>query len=180
VRCSSFLRTHNWWHLALFHIGSGDHAQALRLYDTEVWGVRKAYCHDQVNAVSLLARLELEGVDVDGRWAELAGWLEGRTGEHVNGFLDLHYLYGLARGGCWQAVSEMERSLAANAGRARDVLWREIVPIAASGLAAKARGRAREAADLLGRVLPHLHQLGGSSAQHHLFTLLHRDALARA
>jgi tetratricopeptide (TPR) repeat protein len=180
VRCSSFLRTHNWWHLALFHIGSGDHAKALRLYDTEVWGVRKAYCHDQVNAVSLLARLELEGVDVDGRWAELAGWLEGRTGEHVNGFLDLHYLYGLARGGCWQAVSEMERSLAANAGRARDVLWREIVPIAASGLAAKARGRPREAADLLGRVLPHLHQLGGSSAQHHLFTLLHRDALARA
>ncbi len=180
ARCSSFLRTHNWWHLALFHIELGDYAEALALYDTRVWGVRKAYCHDQVNAVSLLARLELCGVDVGDRWQELAGWLEGRTGEHVNGFLDLHYLYGLARGGRWRAVAEMQRSLSANAARARDDVWRDIVPVAVDGLVAHARGAASEAAARLGTVLPRLHHLGGSSTQRHLFTLLHRDALARA
>lgn len=180
VRCSSFLRTHNWWHLALLHIDRADHAEALKLYDTRVWGVRKAYCHDQVNAVSLLARLELCGVDVGDRWDELSGWLEGRTGEHVSGFLDLHYCYGLARGGRWQAVAEMQRSLSANGARGQDEVWREIVPVAVAGLAAHARGAAAEAAALLGQALPRLHRLGGSSTQRHLFTLLHRDALARA
>jgi hypothetical protein len=180
VRCSSFLRTHNWWHLALFHLDVGDAQSALSLYDDRVWGVRKAYCHDQVNAVSLLARLELRGVDVGERWAELAGWLEGRTGEHVNGFLDLHYLYGLARAGRWRAVADMEASLRANAAQSADRVWREIVPQAAAGLVAQARGRAAEAAGHLGRALPRLHHAGGSSTQRHLFTLLHLDALARA
>lgn len=180
VRCSSFLRTHNWWHLALLHLELGDQGAALALYDAHVWGVRKAYCHDQVNAVSLLARLELRGVEVDGRWAELAQWLEGRTGEHVNGFLDLHYLYGLARAGAWRAVADMERSLKAKAEKSGDQVWRDIVPVAAAGLVAHSRGAAGEAAAHLGRVLPRLHHVGGSSAQRHLFTLLHRDALARA
>ena len=38
--------------------------EALQLYDRRVWGVWKEFCEDQINAVSLLARLELRGVDV--------------------------------------------------------------------------------------------------------------------
>jgi hypothetical protein len=49
---TSFMRTHNWWHLALFHLELGDDAAALRLYDQEVWGVDKTYSQDQVGAVS--------------------------------------------------------------------------------------------------------------------------------
>jgi tetratricopeptide (TPR) repeat protein len=180
MRCSSFLRTHNWWHLALLHLELGDREEALRLHDDCVWGVRKAYCHDQVNSISLLARLELRGLDVGDRWADLAQWLGPRTGEHVNGFLDLHYLYGLARAGAWDEVALMQRSLGANAQRTEDPVWREIVPAAAAGLVAQAGGHCAEAAALLGRVLPRLHLVGGSSVQRHLFTLLHRDALARA
>jgi tetratricopeptide (TPR) repeat protein len=180
LRCSSFLRTHNWWHLALLHLELGDREAALMIHDACVWGVRKDYCHDQVNSISLLARLELHGVDVGARWADLGQRLGSRTGEHVNGFLDLHYLYGLARAGAWEEVSTMQRSLHANARRADDPVWREIVPAAAAGLVAQARGHCAEAAVQLGRVLPRLHLVGGSSAQRHLFTLLHRDALARA
>jgi hypothetical protein len=178
-RCSSFLRTHNWWHLALFHLDLGDTAAVLALYDGEVWGVRKDYCQDQVNAVSLLARLELHGADVGGRWAELAGWLMPRTGEHVNGFLDLHYLYGLARAGETQAVAAMLESLCAQAA-ARQVTGWTAVAEAAAGLAAHAAGHWAEAAARLGPVLPRLAAAGGSSTQQDLFRLVHLDALVRS
>jgi hypothetical protein len=62
---NSFMVTHNWWHQALFALELDDHAEVLRLYDTQVWGVVKEYSQDQINAVSLLARLELAGVDVE-------------------------------------------------------------------------------------------------------------------
>ncbi len=74
----------------------------------------------------------------------------------------------------------MQASLHAHAQQAVDPVWREIVPGAAAGLVAQARGHCAEAATQLGRILPRLHLAGGSSAQRHLFTLLHRDALARA
>jgi hypothetical protein len=179
ARCSSFLYTHNWWHVALFHLELGERDQALALFDGRVWGVRKGSCQDQANAVSLLARVELRGVPVGGRWEELAEWLKPRTAEHVNGLLDLHYAYGLARAGADAEVAALQQSLSAQARKRRDPVWRELVPAAVAGVVAHARGRLAEAAARLGAVLPRLHLVGGSSTQRNLFTLLHRDALAR-
>jgi tetratricopeptide (TPR) repeat protein len=176
ARCSSFLYTHNWWHVALFHLALGERAAALALYDRRVWGVRKAYCQDQANAVSLLARLDLLGVDVGDRWQELAAWLKPRTAEQVNGLLDLHYAYGLAMAGADAHVARLTDSLRDRARRDSDPLWHHIVPTAAAGLVAHAAGRMAEAARLLGSVLPHLHLAGGSSTQRQLFHLVHRDA----
>src|SRR5690606_10973737 len=65
---NSFMVTHNWWHQALFALELDDHAQALSIHDRHVWGLVKEYSQDQINAVSLLARLELAGVDVGSRW----------------------------------------------------------------------------------------------------------------
>ena len=58
--------THNWWHLALFEIAAGEPDAALASFDARVWGVQPDYSQDQINAVSLLARLECAGVDVGG------------------------------------------------------------------------------------------------------------------
>ena len=68
---NSFMVTHNWWHQALFALELDQHAEVLQLYDRQVWGVAKEYSQDQVNAVSLLARLELAGVDVGDRWQDV-------------------------------------------------------------------------------------------------------------
>ena len=70
--CNSFMYTHNWWHLALFLIDLDRADEALALFDKRVWGVWKEFCEDQINAISLLARLELRGVDVGDRWADVA------------------------------------------------------------------------------------------------------------
>lgn len=58
---NSFMVTHNWWHLALFLIEQDRLDEALAMHDARVWGVCRDYSQDQVNAVSLLARLALAG-----------------------------------------------------------------------------------------------------------------------
>jgi tetratricopeptide (TPR) repeat protein/uncharacterized MAPEG superfamily protein len=181
--CNSFMYTHNWWHLALFLIDLDRTDEALALYDRRVWGVWKEFCEDQINAVSLLARLELHGVDVGARWANLAPFLKPRLHEHFSPFLDLHYLYGLARAGEPSAVTEMLASLEDRAEGAKPherEAWADCAVPAAHGLAAHAKGDHAEAANLLGRAMPHLSSIGGSIAQRALFGALYLDSLTRA
>ena len=177
-RCSSFLYTHNWWHAALFHIEAGDPAGALALYDERVWTMRKDYCQDQINAVALLARLELAGVDVGDRWLEIAGHVALKRRDSVDGFLDLHYVYALARAGDTQGVADLAAAAREHAA-SHPAIWRQVAPIAAAGLAAHAFGRYGEAADLLAPVHEQLSHLGGSTVQRELFTRITLDALGR-
>ncbi|MBS0542053.1 MAG: tetratricopeptide repeat protein, partial [Proteobacteria bacterium] len=181
--CNSFMSTHNWWHLALFLIDLDRVEEALELYDTRVWGVWKEFSEDQINAVSLLARLELHGVDVGDRWADLAKYLKPRLHEHFSPFLDLQYLYGLARAGERSAVTEMLASIEDRAERAKPFereAWADCAVPAAHGLAAHAVGDYAIAARLLGQAMPHLQSIGGSIAQRALFGAIHLDAMIRA
>jgi len=179
---TSFMRSHNWWHLALFHIELGDDAAALKLYDEQVWGVDKTYSQDQVGAVSLLARLEGAGVAVGERWTELAQYLVPRVADQVQPFLDLQYLYGLARADEPEAdvlLANIER-FAPQAPTAAREAWQRVAVPAAGGLVAHARGRWADAADALGQALPGLAGIGGSHAQRDLFEQLYIDALQRS
>ena len=179
---TSFMRCHNWWHLALFHLELGDDAAALKLYDGQVWGVDKTYSQDQVGAVSLLARLELAGVAVGERWAELAEHLAPRTADQVQPFLDLQYLYGLARANRPEADTLLA-NISGFAGQApadARTAWQRVAVPAAHGLLAHARGRWADAADHLALALPGLASIGGSHAQRDLFEQVYIDALQRA
>ena len=179
---NSFMVTHNWWHQALFALELDLHAEVLALYDRQVWGVAKDYSQDQINAVSLLARLELAGVDVSGRWSDLGNHLAARSGDHVLPFLDLQYLYGLARAGRPEADMLM-RNIEAYAARApahTAAAWQRVALPASRGLLSHARGDYGRAADELGQALPRLLEIGGSHAQRDLFSQVHLDALIRS
>ena len=181
--CNSFMYTHNWWHVALFHLDRDDHARALEVYDTRVWGRLKEYSQDQVNAVSLLARLALRGVDVGDRWTDVANYLAPRTNEHVDPLLDLHYLYGLACAGRGEETARLLTGLAEHAGKVKpvqQVMWQQVAVPTAHALVSHAIGRVEEAADLLEQVLPTLHKIGGSHAQRDLFEQIYLDSLIRA
>ena len=185
-RLTSFMRTHNAWHRALFHLELGEDEAALQLYDGAVWGVDKSYSQDQVGAVSLLARLELAGVSVGARWDELAAHLATRTADQVQPFLDLQYLYGLARAGRPEAetlLANIERfaALTPSASRAASHgVWQRVAVPACHGLLAHARGQWAAAADGLSQALPQMLRIGGSHAQRDLFEQIHIDALLRS
>ncbi|MDR6451023.1 hypothetical protein FB547_1011137 [Variovorax beijingensis] len=178
---NSFMVTHNWWHVALFLIELGRDEEALALYDREVWGVVKDYSQDQIGAVSLLARFELAGIDVGTRWDDVANHLLQRTADHVLPFLDLQYLYGLARAGRPEADALL-RNIEAHAPRAplsTRAAWQSVCVPAARGLAAHARGDFASAVEGLGSALPRLVEIGGSHAQRDLFEQVYLDALMR-
>ena len=194
---TSFMRTHNWWHLALFCIELGQDDQALALYDHQVWGVDKTYSQDQVGAVSLLARLELAGVAVgDARWQDLASHLVSRVADQVQPFLDMQYLYGLARAGRPEADALLQRveRHAVRAPASQRQAWKRVAVPACRGLLAHGRGlhalgtgepadSARHwdrAANQLALALPQLASIGGSHAQRDLFEQVYLDALQRA
>lgn len=178
---NSFMDTHLWWHLALFYLSQGRFDAALAAYDDHCWAQAKDYSQDQVGAVSLLARLELAGVDVGDRWSDLADHLAVRAQDVVQPFLTLQYLYGLARAGRPEADA-----LLAAVGRAaleapdfvRET-WREVALPAAEGLVAHARGDYPAALRGLRAALPRLAEIGGSHAQRDLFEQLILDALIR-
>ncbi len=176
--CSSFMYTHNWWHAALFEISLGDHDAALELYDTRIWGVRRDCCQDQINAVSLLLRLEMLGVDPADRWHDLAPHLEKRIYDRANPLADLHYAYGLARAGADHSLAILTYGLheqARSGTRAHCV-----TAIAADGMVAHARGQNTQAAIALRAVMHHAHYFGGSHTQRRLFDLVAGDAASRA
>jgi hypothetical protein len=179
VGLNSFMVTHNWWHVALFLIDLGRDAEALAVYDEQVWGVVKEYSQDQIGAVSLLARLELAGIDVGERWQALAGYLAQRLDDHVLPFLDLQYLYGLARAGRLEAERLLLHieAFAPQAPLSTRAAWQRVAVPAARGLLAHARGDAAGAIEGLGLALPRLMEIGGSHAQRDLFEQLYLDAL---
>ncbi|MEK1940482.1 MAG: tetratricopeptide repeat protein, partial [Pseudomonas sp.] len=167
VGLNSFMYTHNWWHLALFHLARGRQQRVLDIYDQHVWGILPEYSQDQIGAVSLLTRLELAEVDVSARWQALAEYLQVRRNDTIQPFLSLQYLYGLARAGRPQAKTLLA-ALQLRAEQAPEhsrAVWREITWPAAEGLYAHATGDFERAAQRLDSVLPRLVEAGGSHAQ---------------
>jgi tetratricopeptide (TPR) repeat protein len=175
---NSFMITHLWWHVALFDLSRGRFARALDIYDRYCWGVAKEYSQDQVGAVSLLARLEIAGVEVGGRWRELADYLAARAEDTVQPFLTLQYLYGLARAERSEARTLLEavRQRAASAPAHTREVWREVALPASEGLVAYAERDYDRTWRELCRAMPRMIEAGGSHAQRDFFEQILLDA----
>ena len=175
---NSFMLTHNWWHLALFHISTGETDRVLALYDDHCWGVEKSYSQDQIGAVSLLARMELAGMTVDTRWDDLGAYLKARAEDTLQPFMTMQYLYGLAKAGLPEADRLMQAvtDRAAGAAPFERVVWQEVALPACRGLLAHARGDYAMAVVQLGLAMPRMMEVGGSHAQRDLFAQVLLDA----
>jgi len=168
---NSFMFTHIGWHLALFYLSQGRDRQVLDLYDRHCWGIAKDYSQDQIGAVSLLARLEIAGIDVGPRWRDLADHLVARAHDTVLPFLTLQYLYGLARAGRPEADTLLEavRRHAETAPSFSRETWRDVGLPGCEGLYAYARGDYTNAWRHLVSTVPRMAEAGGSHAQRDLF-----------
>lgn len=175
---NSFMLTHIWWHLALFYISQGRDQEAMAVYDRHCWGISKDYSQDQIGAISLLARLEIAGIDVGSRWQDVADHLAARAEDTVQPFLTLQYLYGLARAARPQAQMLLEsvRNQARHAPKFSRAIWAEVALPACEGLDAYASGDYDDAWHRLGLALPRLAEVGGSHAQRDLFVQIWLDS----
>jgi tetratricopeptide (TPR) repeat protein len=97
AHCNNF-RYHVWWHKALMHLDMGNYDEALEVFDRDIRADKTDDYRDIANAASLLSRLDLEGVNVGHRWAELADLSEKRATDGCLAFADLHYMLSLCGG----------------------------------------------------------------------------------
>lgn len=180
---NSFMFTHNWWHIALFDIAGGDVTHALKVYDERCWGVQPEYSQDQIGAVSLLARLELAGVEVGDRWLQLLPYLQTRGDDVIQVFLSLQYLYGLAKANSSLAhdLLDLIRQQDTHPQVPRDAkLWGEVGIPLAEALVAHAEERYEQSAALMAPIRQQIWRIGGSHAQRDLFEQILLDARLRA
>ena len=179
---NSFMHTHLWWHLAVFYLARGRYDEVLKLYDTQIWGISKAYSQDQIGAVQLLTRLEWAGVDVGERWSDLVDHIEQRGTDTVQPFLSLLYLVGLVRAGRPSAQALVEAIGVRGRTAASDErdTWARITEPVARGLLAYGQGDYAQAIEHLAGAVPQLVVIGGSHAQRDLFDLILLDAYIRA
>ena len=181
---NSFMFTHLWWHLALFYLSQGRVTRVLEIYDRHCWGVAKDYSQDQIGAVSLLARMEIAGIDVG---HPLAG--PGRSS-------------GGARARYGAAVSDAAIFVRPGAGaprRSRTRCWRRCERTAKNAPRSRPRGLAGGGSARLRRSLrpcpqglttapgvtsaarmPRMTEIGGSHAQRDLFEQILLDAAIKS
>ena len=178
----SFFAGHNWWHLALFHLGLEQIDDTMALLDQRVLGSASPLVLDMVDASALLWRLQLRGVVLGDRWDALASRWAAVSGASTYAFNDLHAMLAFVgadrMGDAARLLDAQQQALAAaddNAGFLNDV-----------GLGATqamhhfALGRPAEAAELLRRVRREAARFGGSHAQRDLLDLTLIAAAERA
>jgi hypothetical protein len=106
---------HNWWHLALFQLETGEFDAGLRIYDAEVHNASSLGVSLQMlDASALLWRLHLDGHDDGGRFAALAdAWAARTDGRPWYAFNDLHAVFALVGAG---RIADAERVIERLAG----------------------------------------------------------------
>jgi len=180
--CNNF-GYHVWWHLGLFHLDLGAFDKVLDLYDTRVRAEQTDDYRDIANGASMLARLEIEGVDVGERWEELAGLAAGRVEDGSVVFADLHYMLALNGARSTIEAESLISRIAVDAQHA-DHDMHEVAAVAglpaAVGLAAFRAGKYGLAFDKLRAARPTLQRVGGSHAQRDVFSRLLIEAGIRA
>jgi tetratricopeptide (TPR) repeat protein len=180
--CNNF-RYHVWWHKALMHLDQGEVDVVLDLYDRDIRSDRTDDYRDISNATSLLMRLELEGVDVAGRWQELADLGAARTEDGCLVFADLHYLLALTADARKADIAALLGRLHRDAkSRSNEIEARMASPglSAARGLSAFGESRFAEAFLHLAGARKTLRMAGGSHAQLDVFERMTIDAALRA
>ncbi len=179
---SNNFRYHVWWHKALLYLDTGELDVALGLYDAQIRADKTDDYRDIANATSLLMRLELEGVDVGPRWAELADLSERRVEDGCLVFADLHYMLALTGAKRGDAQKALIASFARDAARSGEMPARVADPgvAAIAGLNAFSEGRYDAAFRYLTAARPAMQDIGGSHAQRDVFERMTIDAGLRA
>lgn len=166
-------RYHLLWHRALMHLGRGEHEQALALYDERLWDPESDEYLDLCNDASLLARLELAGVDVGDRWQAVADKVDKQVDTRVLAFVDAHYVLALAAAGRSERVAQVLQAIGRYAADSRETTARVTAEVGSTLCEALVAWRAQDFERVVAALTPvraKMSRIGGSHAQRDLIT----------
>jgi tetratricopeptide (TPR) repeat protein len=177
--CHNFV-FHILWHRALLHFDLGEYDRVLALYDAEVRKESTDEYLDITNAVALLWRLELAGIEVGGRWSELAERSASHIDDHLLVFADVHYAMALATVGGADAMIAAARHFAATGDGTEAAVMRDVGLALSEAAVAWRAGDYGRVVDLIWPVRGRIRRIGGSHAQRDLFEQTLLTAALRA
>jgi hypothetical protein len=177
----SFFAIHNWWHLALFHLGLDETDEVLKLVDARILGTESAVVLDMIDASAMLWRLHLRGIDVGHRWQALADrWsVVAEAGNYA--FNDLHAMMAFVgadrQADAVRLLATQARALQLDGDNAQFLC--DVGRAATQAVHAFGGGRYAEAAQLLRPLRSKAYRFGGSHAQRDVIDLTLIEAAER-
>ena len=155
------------WHLALFHIDSGEVEQSLAIYDRSIKPSAQSSINALVDASALLWRLNISGIDVGERWGRLADCWQGKTLAGRRAFTLVHAVMAFAATRRLELAAEvtalLRHDVATRLANVSDDL-KLAVPLA-EALQAFGCGDYSSAVDRINTVRAIANRCGGSVAQ---------------
>jgi hypothetical protein len=177
----SRMRGHIAWHLATFEVEAGNPTRALEALDHELLPASMTASGDAADATALLWRLQLDGIDVGRRWHTLSDSWAAHSSPGFWGLLDVHAaiaFHAAGHGGRASRHAAAVERLAQGGTHAANIA-RNVTSPALRAIEAFAAGEWQKSAGQLRVLLPSLTQLGGSGAQHEIFTRMLRHSQLR-
>jgi hypothetical protein len=177
----SFFAVHNWWHLALFHLGLDRIDEVLKLVDARILGTQSSIVLEMIDASAMLWRLHLRGVDVGDRWHALAErWsVFAEAGNYA--FNDVHAMMAFVgadrQADAARLLAAQEQALQRDGDNVQ--FLRDVGRAATQAVHAFGAGRYGEAVQLLRPLRSNAHRFGGSHAQRDVIDLTLIEAAAR-
>ncbi|MEM9139037.1 MAG: tetratricopeptide repeat protein [Pseudomonadota bacterium] len=180
---TSNFANHLWWHTALFHLDIDESDRVLDIYDNHLRSGGEGERYEELDSSALLWRLNLLGVETQGRWAELSKKWAPSAQDTLYAFNDVHAMMAFCAAGDTDAQDTLltanERYLE-HASDANAAMSREIgLPFC---LAIR-DFQNEEYGDCVDRLVPvryMTHKLGGSWAQRDVIGWTLLEAALRA
>jgi hypothetical protein len=178
----SFFAVHNWWHLALFHLGLDQIDETLALLDGPVAGGGSALVLEMIDASALMWRLQLRGQDLGSRWQPLAERWRPIADSGLYAFNDLHAMMAFVSTGRHDGVDAILQAQARALHSEGDnaAFTAEVGQATAQAIRAFGEGRYADTVELLRPVRSQAHRFGGSHAQRDLLDQTMIEAARRA
>lgn len=163
------LKGHNTWHLALLHLAQRNEQEIMKLYPS-VFGILPDTVLEQLDAISLLWRMDMAGLRQDTLFHSIVDHLGVHPFEYYIGFSNAHFIYALVRANkkklANDSLIQMEKASYALPNQS---LWFETILPLCQGIYAFADNDYKTACELIEPVIEQSPRIGGSDAQVELF-----------
>ncbi len=166
------LAGHLTWHLTLFYLANLEEKKILSQFSPGVWGNTPELSLEQIDAISLLWRMEMADMPHDDLLKQVTKKLGPHVYQQYIGFDNAHYIYALSRTGNTESAQKIISDATHYAHTLQPSyqnIWLNICIPLFKGIHAYALGHYQEASTHLNPILPIVACVGGSDAQVEVF-----------
>ncbi len=178
------INSHNNWHLALMYLENMDCNKAISFLNEKILKETPHLVIQQLDAISLLWRLEMGGYEVPfDLWKQVGREVFENSKQSYIGFNAARYIYALARAGMKDELSlsmQLNKNFTEKIEGLEKKVWKDVAIPLLQASAAFADENYSETSHLLKPVIENINKVGGSDAQDDLFRQMYLLSLIKS